>query len=198
MLCSEMERQRKCLNINRHGVVCPRDGNITLFQLNPDSKVHGANMGPTWVLSAPDGPHVRPMNLVIREVSLICIFDEYKYRQQSNVGYNISTHMIATNYEISSMSIYIEVIKWKHLCPFVRGIPTGHRWIPLTKDSDTELGCFVWSAPGQMVEQKVGKLERHRAHYDVTAMDQEIILKKSRLHDYQWIFHISHIVNSHT
>ena len=25
---------------------------------NPDSKVHGANMGPTWVLLAPDGPHV--------------------------------------------------------------------------------------------------------------------------------------------
>ena len=23
-------------------------------------------MGPTWVLSAPDGPHVGPMNLVIR------------------------------------------------------------------------------------------------------------------------------------
>ena len=23
----------------------------------PDSKVHGANMGPTWVLSDPDGPH---------------------------------------------------------------------------------------------------------------------------------------------
>ena len=28
--------------------------------------VHGANMGPTWVLSAPDGPHVGPMNLAIR------------------------------------------------------------------------------------------------------------------------------------
>ena len=28
----------------------------------PDSKVHWANMGPTWVLSAPDGPHVGPMN----------------------------------------------------------------------------------------------------------------------------------------
>ena len=24
----------------------------------PDSKVHRANMGPTWVLLAPDGPHV--------------------------------------------------------------------------------------------------------------------------------------------
>ena len=34
--------------------------------LYPDSKVHGANMGPTWVLSAPDGPHVSPMNLAIR------------------------------------------------------------------------------------------------------------------------------------
>ena len=33
----------------------------------PDSKVHGANMGPTWVLPAPDGPHVGPMNLVIRD-----------------------------------------------------------------------------------------------------------------------------------
>ena len=35
-------------------------------QNNPDSKVHGANMRPTWVLSAPDGPHVGPMNLAIR------------------------------------------------------------------------------------------------------------------------------------
>ena len=33
---------------------------------SPDSKVHGANMGPTWVLAAPDGPHVGPMNLAIR------------------------------------------------------------------------------------------------------------------------------------
>ena len=31
----------------------------------PDSKVHGANMGPTWVLSSPGGPHVGPMNLAI-------------------------------------------------------------------------------------------------------------------------------------
>ena len=36
----------------------------------PDNKVHGANMGPTWVLSAPDGPHVGPMGLAIRDVAL--------------------------------------------------------------------------------------------------------------------------------
>ena len=38
----------------------------------PDSKVHGANMGPTWVLSAPDGPHVVPMNLAVRVVVICC------------------------------------------------------------------------------------------------------------------------------
>ena len=37
--------------------------------LYPDSKVHGANIRPTWVLSAPDGPHVCPMNLAIRVVT---------------------------------------------------------------------------------------------------------------------------------
>ena len=33
----------------------------------PDSKVHWAYMGPTWVLSSPGGPHVGPMNLAIRD-----------------------------------------------------------------------------------------------------------------------------------
>ena len=45
---------------------CPEISHNT----NPDIKVHGANMGPTWVLSAPDGPHVSPMNLAIREYML--------------------------------------------------------------------------------------------------------------------------------
>ena len=38
---------------------------LTRSQQWPDSKVHGANMGPTWDLSAPDGPHVGPTNLAI-------------------------------------------------------------------------------------------------------------------------------------
>ena len=32
--------------------------------VTPDSKVPGANMGPTWGLSAPDGPHVGPGTLL--------------------------------------------------------------------------------------------------------------------------------------
>ena len=37
-----------------------------------DSQVREANMGPTWVLLAPDGPHVGPMNFVIRVVGSYC------------------------------------------------------------------------------------------------------------------------------
>ena len=31
----------------------------------PDSKVHGANMGPIWGRQEPGGPHIGPMNFVI-------------------------------------------------------------------------------------------------------------------------------------
>ena len=49
---------RKCFHLMRH---YEPDREI------PDSKIHGANMGPTWVLLAPDGPHVGPMHFAIRE-----------------------------------------------------------------------------------------------------------------------------------
>ena len=32
---------------------------------DPDSKVHGANMGPIWGRQDPGGPHVGPMNFAI-------------------------------------------------------------------------------------------------------------------------------------
>ena len=31
----------------------------------PDSKVHGANMGPIWGRQDPGGPHVDPMNFAL-------------------------------------------------------------------------------------------------------------------------------------
>ena len=40
---------------------------LFLPQAIRDTKVHGANMGPTSVLVAPDGPHVGPMNPAIRD-----------------------------------------------------------------------------------------------------------------------------------
>ena len=37
--------------------------------LFPDSKVCGANIGPIWGWHDPGGPHVGPMNFVIRVVA---------------------------------------------------------------------------------------------------------------------------------
>ena len=34
---------------------------------NPDSKVHGINIGPIWGRQDPGGPYVGPMNLAIWE-----------------------------------------------------------------------------------------------------------------------------------
>ena len=47
-------------------VQVPKEWTTGSRQTFPDSKVHGANLGLTWVLSAPDGPHVGPMSLAIR------------------------------------------------------------------------------------------------------------------------------------
>ena len=35
---------------------------------------------------------------------------------------------------------------------------TGHRWIPLTKASDAELWCFLWSAPEKRAEETITRL----------------------------------------
>ena len=42
---------------------------LFFFKKFSEIKVHGAIMGPTWVLSAPDGPHVGPMNLAVTVTS---------------------------------------------------------------------------------------------------------------------------------
>ena len=38
------------------------------------------------------------------------------------------------------------------------GESTGDRWITLTKASDAEPWCFLWSAPQQTVEQTIEQL----------------------------------------
>ena len=40
---------------------------------DPDSKVHGANMGPIWGRQDPGGPHIGPMSLAIWGATLSAI-----------------------------------------------------------------------------------------------------------------------------
>ena len=47
-------------------VVVESELNILSYtRQNPDSKVHGANMGPIWGRQDPGGPSVGPMNFAI-------------------------------------------------------------------------------------------------------------------------------------
>ena len=45
--------------------ICGQNGWRVVVIRFPDSKVHGAHMGPIWVLSAPNGPHGGPIKLAI-------------------------------------------------------------------------------------------------------------------------------------
>ena len=62
-----------------------------------------------------------------------------------------------------------------HLCEEY----TGHRWIPLTKASNAELWCFLWTN-GWVNNRDAGDLRRHRAHYDVTLMVSQGQFRHSR------------------
>ena len=65
-----------------------------------------------------------------------------------------------------------DVIKWKYFpfyWPFVRGI---YRVIPLTKASDAEHWCFLWSALTNdwANTRDAEDLRRHRAHCDMNVI----------------------------
>ena len=54
----------QCLWYNIDHVLNPQQTPY-IWNAVPDSKVHGANMGPTWGRQDPGGPHFGPMNFAI-------------------------------------------------------------------------------------------------------------------------------------
>ena len=117
----------------------------------PDSKVHGANIGLTRDLSAPDGPHVSPMNLAIRVgnglLSVVIIrLLVWKVRNYLNQKNQTISSKCFWRYSQKSVTT-----SWNGTIFRVTGLLcgeiTGHRWIPHTKASDAELWCFLWSEP---------------------------------------------------
>ena len=55
----EMRRKWRICRVTIYG------GPLSATHMDPDSKVHGANMGPIWGRLNPGGPHVGPMNFAI-------------------------------------------------------------------------------------------------------------------------------------
>ena len=70
-------------------------------------------MGPTWVLSAPDGPHVGPMNFAIREIKLYPELLSHSHSNKAQSGlhdfiyiYIYMTFSQAVLPMVSSQSLY--------------------------------------------------------------------------------------------
>ena len=89
---------------------------------NPDKKVHGANMGPTWVLSAPDGPHVGPMNFAMREGG-----------QEITISKSMTWGLPHNNKTLGNID-----------CPGTFNLEAG---IVLDVDSTNERRCYVVTPP---------------------------------------------------
>ena len=67
---------------------------------------------------------------------------------------------------------------------------TGHRWIPLTKASDADLWCFLWSAPwinGWVNNHEAGDLRCHHASCDIVIFsDYGVIMMALQDHGPFW------------
>ena len=100
-------------------------------QNHPDNKVHEANMGLTWVLSAPGGPHVAPMNLAIRvyvylislllaekggdqcELILMMAFDKLK-KPLINTDYSKWNILLSSDRCLQPLLVAINKLCWSH------------------------------------------------------------------------------------
>ena len=108
------------------------------YDVIPDSKVRGANMGPTWVLSAPDGPHVGPMSLAIWDINTGKALNLHQHYD------DVIMTMLAsqiTSLPVVCSIVYSDVNQRKHQSSaslaFVREIHRGpvnfpHKW-PVTR-----------------------------------------------------------------
>ena len=116
----------------------------TITNINPDSKFHGANTGPTLFLLAPGGPHVNPMNLAIRE----CYLESQQSRNQHTPSPKLFLcWLLIRSFSFYSMKNYycicrIMVFIW--LDWNESGWPFAIMIIIKFLDTKDVLICYVW------------------------------------------------------
>ena len=107
----------------------------------PESKNYGANMGPTWVLSAPDGLHVGPKNLGIK-----ISWDYFLIMLYGVVSFNFSTVLVGKGYDID-ISQLGSVIDWDKLSSFLIKPWCDHGGISLCISSLSVIDLYLsWSS----------------------------------------------------
>ena len=109
----------------------------------PDSMVHGAHMGPTWVLSALGGPHVGPMNLAIRDIILVCKMDGCHFLI-SRVQTIICVYTVNCHYNACLDRAHMP--SWPSLSGSAHGLKVwNHRCLIGHSGNDTPLFPYKWN-----------------------------------------------------
>ena len=86
---------------------------LALYSTIPDSKVHGANVGPIWGRQDPGGPHVGPMNLALWDILIMTYYKFHGEDLLANLYYISVVSMDFGNWNYAyfitfTMALFIE------------------------------------------------------------------------------------------
>ena len=82
-------------------------------KIYPNSKVHGANMGPSWGRQDPGGPHVGPMNFAIWVVYFIQMDIIFQW-WSSVIYYNFHNNHYTQNITYFTTPVFL--LRWAQHC----------------------------------------------------------------------------------
>ena len=112
-------------------------------------------MGPTWVLSAPDGPHVGPMNIAFRDA----ITDPQWYKLQTYFDTSFNKFQTTINITPSVKPLSLNVTLWATMHNAmlqVSSVKCGSVW-----GIETSTGCVAMANPARL-QRPYGKSLRPR------------------------------------
>ena len=133
-----------------------RDTHLSIRSVT-HSKVHGANMGSTWVLSAPDRPHAGPMNLAIRGVPGACIttavwhcskpISHWQYRSYLKAFYHrlrdTRPHHITVSVQATGFYEEKRTVSWTDSKKRKNKTSVTYKLMSNSINSET-IGCYQW------------------------------------------------------
>ena len=114
---------------------------IVLKRRSSHSQIHGANMGPTWFLSAPDGPHVGTMNLAIGVSSSDATLLYVVHNSVASYFWNIFAYY---KYRLLSITnVYVSICRNISHRKAAEGDIWLILWAPCNKDGLAHLGPLL-------------------------------------------------------
>ena len=140
---------------------------LAQYSRDPDSNFHEAHMGSTWVLSGPGGPHVVPMNLAIRGITLWKILSRIQYL--SSFGGSDQMHLSCYKEHVQQQKciyIYFHVSRQYYKTLFI---------IICIPSSRLHLVCGAFYQMTQLVTS------HSNINFHWRSVDQNIIFKSSTM-----------------